>query len=101
VYRWWFPTITAMFSFTHSKLSTTSTELPIAISIVLLAETKTPSTRLDTSVISSLKFCKTCLSLLKKVEDIKAVIRRLNKDRQEIGRKKMDIQRSAKHYTLK
>jgi len=33
--------------------------------------------------------------------DIKTVIRRLNKDRQDIGRTKMDKQRSAKHYTLK
>ena len=32
---------------------------------------------------------------------MKAVIRRLNKDRQDIGRKKMDKQRSVKHYTLK
>jgi hypothetical protein len=74
--------------FTQSKLSTTSTGFLIAISIVLLDETKTPSTRLYTSVISSLKFYKTCLSSWKKFEDIKAVIRRLNKDRQTLVERK-------------
>jgi len=71
------------FSLTHSKLSIAEllpkinqsinrNSQPLApgflslLPIDLLAETKTPNTRLYTSVISSLKFCKTCLSSWKK-----------------------------------